>query len=134
MSALMAAGRRAGLLGRMPPETITAHVLNALGVRRSRETQDALATALHLGFGAAAGAIFEPARAALRLPVHPALQGAAFGTAVWAVSYLGWVPALGILPPPHRDRPGRPEVMLTAHWVYGALLGLLSARQAARRP
>jgi len=130
----MAAGRRAGLLGRMPPERITARLLNELGVKRSRQTQDAVATVMHLGFGAAAGALFEPLRAALRLPVPAPLQGAVFGTAVWAVSYMGWVPALGILPPPGRDRPGRPEVMLGAHWVYGVLLGLLSARQATRRP
>ena len=128
MSALMFAGRRSGLLGRMPPEKITAHALDRLGIARSRETQDVLASILHIGFGAGAGAAFEPLRRAARLPLPAAVQGAAFGTFVWAVSYAGWVPALGIMAPPDRDRPGRPAVMLAAHWVYGALLGLLLAK------
>lgn len=128
MSALMFAGRRTGLLGRMPPEKITSRALNALGVERSRREQDAAAAVLHVGFGAMAGALFAPALRALRLPLSPMLQGAAFGTLVWAVSYAGWIPALGIMPPPSRDRPRRPEVMLAAHWVYGGLLGWLCSR------
>ena len=128
MSALMAAGRAGGWLGRMPPEKITARGLDALHVRRSRKAQDAMATVLHVAFGAGAGALFEPLRRAARVPVPAPLLGAAFGTLVWGVSYAGWIPALGIMPPPTRDRPGRPAVMLAAHWVYGGLLGaLLSA-------
>ncbi|HEX6350532.1 MAG TPA: DUF6789 family protein [Candidatus Dormibacteraeota bacterium] len=126
MSALMLAGRRAGLLGRMPPEKITARLLDRLGIRRSREAQDLMATLLHLGFGAGAGAGFEVVRRRLRPPVPGLLQGLAFGTAVWTLSYGGWVPALGIMAPPQRDRPGRPAVMLAAHWVYGALLAFFS--------
>ena len=125
MSGLMAVGRATGWLGRMPPEKITARALDALHVSRSREGQDALATVLHLAFGAGAGALFEPLRRAARVPVPAPLLGAAFGTLVWGVSYAGWIPALGIMPPPRRDRPGRPAVMLAAHWVYGGLLGAL---------
>ncbi len=129
MSAFMLAARRAGWLGRMPPEKITARTLDRLHIRRSEQAQDWTATALHLAFGAAAGSLFEPARQIARLPIPAPIQGAAFGTGVWAVSYLGWAPALSVMPPPRRDRPGRPLVMLSAHWVYGALLGLLlSAR------
>jgi hypothetical protein len=125
MSAFMFLGRRAGLLGRMPPEKITSRLLGRAGLPRTRRQQDVAASALHLGFGAAAGALFSPLRA--RLPVNPILAGVAYGTAVWAVSYMGWVPGLGIMPPPSRDRPGRPETMLAAHWVYGALLGAAGA-------
>lgn len=125
MSGLMAIGRASGWLGRMPPEKITARALDALHVHRSARTQDALASLLHIGFGAAGGALFEPLRRAARVPVPAPLLGAAFGTLVWGVSYAGWVPALGIMPPPQRDRPGRPAVMLAAHWVYGGILGAL---------
>jgi hypothetical protein len=58
------------------------------------------------------------------------LAGAVFGSMVWAASYMGWVPALGIMPPAHRDRPDRPWSMLTAHWIYGATLGLRTAARA----
>ena len=50
---------------------------------------------------------------------------ALFGIAVWAVSYAGWVPKLGLMQPPSRDRPGRPTAMILAHLVYGATLGAL---------
>ena len=53
------------------------------------------------------------------------LVGAVYGLGVWAVSYKGWIPALGILPPPERDRPGRPVIMVAAHVVYGLVLGAL---------
>lgn len=128
MSVLMFAARRAGILGRMPPERITSHLLDHLHVRRRRETQDLLASVLHLGFGAAAGAVFGVARRRVPVPLPGLLQGLLYGTAVWTVSYVGWVPALGIMPPPPRDRPGRPETMLAAHWVYGGLLALLTDR------
>ena len=128
MSAVMFAARRAGLLGRMPPERITSHVLDRFRISRSRESQDLLAAILHIGFGGAAGAVFGVARRRVPVPGPGVLQGVVFGTAVWAVSYLGWVPALGIMPPPSRDRPGRPETMVAAHWLYGALLALLTDR------
>ncbi|HEX6547421.1 MAG TPA: DUF6789 family protein [Candidatus Dormibacteraeota bacterium] len=127
MSALMFAARRAGLLGRMPPERITARALNRLGISRTRTQQDMMASALHIGFGAGAGALFMPLAA--RAPVNRVLLGLLYGTAVWAVSYMGWVPALGIMAPPSKDRPGRPQTMLAAHWVYGALLGLGSVEK-----
>lgn len=124
MSLLMVGARRAGVMGAMPPEKITARFLNRLGVRRSRRQQDAAATVMHFAFGALGGALFGPSRG--RGPLPPVLRGVLFGSAVWFVSYQGWVPGLGIMPPPGRDRPGRPQAMLAAHWVYGAVLGLLA--------
>ena len=129
MSLLMLGARRAGLLGAMPPQKITARLLDRAGGSRSRETQDAAATALHFGFGGGAGALF--GATAARLPLPPVLTGIAFGAGVWFVSYSGWVPALGIMPPPERDRPGRPQTMLLAHLVYGGVLGALSRPRAS---
>lgn len=45
----------------------------------------------------------------------------------WLVNYGGWIPVLGILPPPHRDRTDRQATMIVAHLVYGAVLGALAA-------
>ena len=126
MSLLMVAARRAGLMGRMPPEKITARLLRSAGLPHGRRTQDAAATALHFGFGAGAGALFGATVRRSRLP--PVLAGSVFGAGVWLVSYMGWVPALGIMPPPQDDRPGRPQSMLLAHLVYGGVLGALSGR------
>lgn len=123
MSALMLVGKRLGLVGEMPPEKVTAKLLNEAGIHRSAKEQDAIATALHFGFGAGAGAAFAlmaPRPLAVRVPA-----GMAYGAAIWGVSYMGWVPAVGIMPAADRDRRDRQAVMLAAHLVFGAALGVL---------
>ena len=122
MSAAMFAARRAGLMGEMPPEKITAHALDKLGVDRDPATQDTMASALHMAFGAGAGALFGVVDDRLQPPGPGVLKGLAYGTAIWGLSYAGWVPALGIMARPEHDRPGRPQSMLAAHWVFGVAL------------
>jgi hypothetical protein len=115
----MAGAERLNLLGEPPPKKITRAGLHAAHAAASPAEVDVLAWASHFGFGAAAGATY----ALLVGDRRPSLaSGLLFGTAVWALSYAGWVPALDIMPAPSRDRPMRPEVMLAAHWVYGASL------------
>jgi hypothetical protein len=41
-------------------------------------------------------------------------------------------PALNLLPPAMRDRPGRPPVMIAAHLVYGVLTAVVTDRLLAR--
>jgi len=128
MSSLMFAARRAGMMGEMPPEKITARALGAAHLGGHRRLQDVLASGFHLAFGAAAGAIYGAAenRVATRLPAP--VRGLVFGSAIWGVSYAGWVPALGIMRMPASDRSGRPQAMLAAHWVYGLSLAAISSR------
>jgi hypothetical protein len=134
MSAVMLAAQRAGLLGEQPPERITAVLLQSVGVRaRGGVTQDTLAVALHVGFGTALGVPLGLLRRHLGQPRWAALVGVVYGGLVWAVSYKGWIPALHILPPPERDRPGRRVTMLVAHGVYGGLLGVVCAMAPARQ-
>ena len=86
-----------------------------------------LATLTHVGFGAAAGSVFgvvAPRRLIARIPL-----GMAYGTAIWGVSYMGWVPALGIMPQADRDRRDRQMVMLAGHIVYGTALALMVGRR-----
>ena len=133
MSVVMFAAKGAGLMGEMPPAKITARLLDRFGWRRrSAASQDGVASVAHLAFGAAGGAAFAALVRGLRVPGPPVLAGMMFGACVWLVSYQGWVPALAIMPPPRRDRPGRPESMLVAHLVYGAALGALVGRPARR--
>ncbi len=64
----------------------------------------------------------------------PALAGAGFGLAVWAGSYLGWLPAAGILRPATEHPPRRVALMIAAHLVWGASAGLaLGALSGAGR-
>ncbi len=137
MSASMFALQRLGVLGRMPPQIITDDALAAAGVRGKapRSAEKALGALAHFGFGAVAASVFELVRTGrarrrsfvARLVGAPAKApplalGVAYGGLVWTVSYLGWVPALGILPPAKDDRPGRPFAMILAHAVWGATL------------
>ncbi len=129
MSGAMAAAGTAGVMGRQPPELIADAALTAAGVPApSREAEVSVAAVAHLGFGMAMGALFALLQRRLQPRTPPVLNGIGFGLAVWAVSYRGWVPALGIMPPPERDRPGRPASMITAHVVYGAALGAIVGR------
>ena len=41
---------------------------------------------------------------------------------------VGVLPGLKVMPPPQRDNPGRPPVMILVHVVYGATLGWLVNR------
>lgn len=134
MSGFMLLARRAGLLDEQAPERITRlGARNATGAQPNGAELDVLTAVVHFATGAAAGAayasVLEPARPQA-LP--PALAGAAFGSAFWLVSYWGVLPALGLMPTPPRDQRLRPQVMLAAHWIFGGVLGLVSARLTAR--
>ena len=128
MSIPMLAAGRLGVMGTQPPQAIVQRTLgwtSRLPWRRGQT--DTLSSAAHIGFGAAAGIGFSLARQALPAANLPG-AGIVYALGVWASAYLGWVPALGILPRADRDRPGRPIVMIVAHVVYGAILGLLTRR------
>lgn len=116
----------------LEPDRITRRLANRLGLHRlagDREARLAVTTAAHFGYGAAAGALF-PALAGW-LPLPAVLAGAAYGLAVWAGSYLGLVPALGLLSPATRHPKQRNALMIAAHLVWGATVGLLvGARRA----
>ncbi|CAN5153402.1 hypothetical protein BH24ACT1_BH24ACT1_00280 [soil metagenome] len=132
MSAVMLVAGRTGAMGAQPPERVAENALGATGVDDTSEDEQNVAASLaHLAFGAGGGAAFALLYRRLDLPVPAVAQGAAFGLAVWAVSYQGWIPALGILPPADSDRPGRRRAMIAAHIVYGGVLGAAEARIAA---
>lgn len=129
MSAVMMGAKQFGLVGEMPPEKITARLLKRTPISPSEEHQDALATALHFGFGSAAGALFgvvAPKRLIARVPM-----GMGYGAAMWGVSYMGWIPAFGIMPHAARDRRDRQMTMLAGHLVYGTALAILVGRRAS---
>jgi hypothetical protein len=133
MSGAMLARQVTGKMGRLPPKLITDAAIDAAGGEDIPErTVNLLAVFVHFAFGAAAGSAYGLIRE--RMPVCDGIAGGvAFGTVVWLVSYGGWVPALGILPPPPKDRPGRPFSMLLSHWIYGSVLSALLRRNDRRR-
>ena len=100
----------------LPPRLITERWLD----KDAGENQTLAWTLLnHFAFGAFAGSLYT----ASRLDNHkPALSGPAYGIGVWAISYLGWVPAMGFMPPATRQPSERNAMMIAAHLVWGAAL------------
>lgn len=131
MSAAMAAAHRAGALGEPPPRKITRRAEAAVGVATDRRTLDALSWLGHYGYGAVMGALFGVLQRRLRAP--RLVAGVVWGLIVWAASYLGWLPAAGLHPAAHRDRPDRTATMVASHVVYGATLGWAGGRRRDRR-
>lgn len=122
MTAVIAAGRAAGWLGTPPPEEITANAAarGKVGDELSPPAFDVAWFAAHLGYGGLCGAVYSSLRS--HLPASDLAAGLAYGLAVWAVSYGGLVPALGLYPSPRRDLPSRIAVMIAAHAVFGVSL------------
>lgn len=129
MSALMLAAGRIGMLGRQPPQAIAERAVQRGGGEHPPAPADrALGVVLHLGFGLGAGGTY--ALLPRRLPSQ--VRGCAWGLAIYATSYQGWVPALGALPPASQDRRDRVAVMVLAHLVYGSVLARADEALRAR--
>jgi hypothetical protein len=135
----------------LPPEQITLRLAGGEGVLRhlkSKPLRLGASLALHFGFGGAAGALFALLGEHIPLPfalpplrvgdrrVAPVsiVRGIVFALGVWAASYLGWLPALGVLAPATRHPTGRNILMITAHIVWGACAGLLLDLFTRRAP
>lgn len=128
MSAFMLASRRFGVRGKLPPQKITEAAVRQVEPETKASSVKALSVINHFAFGMGAGALYAWGQGRLPINAPPVARGIGFGLLVWSASYFGWVPALGIMPPAHRDRPGRAEMMAAAHVVYGAVLGKLTVR------
>lgn len=113
----------------LPPSEIVSDVAEKAGAEEAAAGPDhtLLTTAAHFAYGAAAGGLY----AALphRISPFPALNGTLFGLAVWTGSYLGLLPALGILRPATEHPARRNALMIAAHIVWGSTLGVLVESQ-----
>jgi len=110
----------------LPPEHITARALAKTGVDADAAPgeHDSLSMVAHFAFGATAGSFYTPL--AQRLRPHPILGGVAYGLAVWAASYLGWLPAASLYRSALREPARRNLMIIGAHVVWGAVLGAVT--------
>lgn len=122
MSALMLTSERVGIMTGQPPRLIVDRFVPGL-----EEGAATVATVCFHGlYGAVAGALYAAVTPQGRVSAR---SGLAYGLLLWAAGYEGWVPAAGVLPPAHRDDRRRVITMISAHLVYGSVLG----RQLERR-
>ncbi len=131
MTAWLFVARRIPLLSRIPPREITGRIVEQAprGDEVGDRGRNGLTALAHLAFGSVAGSGYTLLSPLLPPRVPPALSGAAYASAVWAASYLGFLPALGLQPSPARQSRGRHASMLVAHWIYGGVVGTLAARR-----
>lgn len=107
----------------LPPRQITMAAAEAVDLENqlSEPEKQALTLAAHFGYGAGAGALY--GAVAPHIPFSPVANGIVYGLAVWTGSYLGWLPAAGILPPATEEPARRNALMIGAHVLWGAVLG-----------
>jgi hypothetical protein len=110
----------------LPPSAIVRNIARRAGLsnHEGRDEHWAMTWAAHFAYGAVAGAVYAPA--ARPIPLPAGLKGNVFGLAVWAVSYLGWLPAMQILPSATERPPRRAALMIAAHVVWGYSRALYS--------
>ncbi|MBX6311310.1 MAG: DUF1440 domain-containing protein [Isosphaeraceae bacterium] len=108
----------------LPPWEIVERVAEkAVGQEPVGETEHFWLTLVaHFAYGAAAGSVFGPVAQRLALP--RVLGGTAYGLVVWAGSYFGLLPALGIMRPATQHPMRRTALMIAAHLVWGSALGI----------
>lgn len=114
MSAYMLGGESREAIGTPPPGRIVARLRPGW----TAEQVSAAGTVLHLGIGASGGVLAVLLR---RFGPPSSLPAAVI---LWFVGYEVVAPALGVLPPAHRDG-DRARHLFRAHLVYGAALTLL---------
>jgi hypothetical protein len=117
----------------LPPRQVAEGMAEKAGVNEHLDEDDRVAAtwASHFAYGAACGALYG-ALSGERLDGHGALAGAGFGVAVWAGSYLGWLPAAGIISPATEHPARRNALMIAAHVVWGATTGVVLERLAGQ--
>lgn len=123
MSVPIFLAREFGVIGQAPPKEIARNAALETGTRQHMTHQEFSVGWLlaHLGYGAGSGLVFALVRRFL--PLNSPILGAVYGSILWAVSYLGVMPALGLYPLQQGAARRVVAVMLPAHWIYGAVAG-----------
>lgn len=119
-----------------------AYVVRRLEERRGRplpeRAHQRAARGAHWIYGIGWSTLFSAIAPRLKLTSlgRAIAAGAAFGTSVWAIGYLGWLPRAGLVAPARRQGLGHHAGVLAAHVGYGILAALpiyAANRTAARR-
>ncbi|MDT9599356.1 hypothetical protein [Sphingosinicella rhizophila] len=111
-----------------PREIVDSSAAGADLAMTSAAAKD-VATAAHFAYGAVMGALIAAAN-----PDPGKRTGTAAGLAIWIASYMGWIPAVGILEPATKHPPRRNALMISAHlvWGYSTAVALRELKLARR--
>jgi uncharacterized membrane protein YagU involved in acid resistance len=112
----------------LPPRQITSTATwkAGIGEHLDERGRSVLTVLAHFGYGAAAGALYAPL--SRRWRGLPGIHGILYGLVVWASSYLGLLPAFGLLSPATEHPARRNTLMIVAHVIWGGVLDLVLKR------
>lgn len=110
----------------LPPRNITMKIAKEAGIKNTMEEDEKFLLTMvnHFGYGAGAGALFYPISKHLHMP--KATSGMIFGLGVWAISYMGLLPVIRLYPIATKIPFRRNLLMIAAHVVWGASLGMIA--------
>lgn len=116
----------------LPPREVTQNTLRKMGYDQHLNEERRIEASLlaHFAYGAATGALYPLVR---RNVTHPLVFGGGYGVAIWGLSYLGWIPAVGLLEPATRQPAQRRRLMLCAHLIWGSSTVLIGERLMQQR-
>jgi hypothetical protein len=127
MSAVMLVGQRLGWMQKQPPEHVVEEALDRTSRDVDGKRAEMAGVLAHIAVGALGGTAYGQLRRSF--PSVPSIGFAvAFAIGMWALSYRGWMPAVGTLPAEQRGARAT-VVMIAAHVAYGAALGALADRR-----
>lgn len=108
----------------LPPEIIIKELAHRMHIRQHMDKKLILAATLisHFAYGATMGVLFSPIDK--KLPLPAAVKGILFGLFVWAASYLGLLPLIGMSESGQSEPVRRNLLMIGAHVVWGAATGM----------
>lgn len=102
----------------LPPREIIGAIAPA-----ARTTGEPATTLLaHFAYGAACGAALSAVTDKTSVKA-----GMAEGVAIWLASYMGWIPAAGLLRPANHHPQPRNSLMIGAHLIWGAAYAVAAA-------
>ena len=112
----------------LPPRLITEKIAEQVGIEDHIGEKEliGLTVVSHFGYGAVFGAVYCLFEQGIR--IHSSLKGALSGMALWMGSYLGWLPAIGILTPATQHPRRRNLLMIVAHVIWGVTLGEITRK------
>ena len=110
----------------LPPEQISDELEDRADVKKHMDKPQRVGAALvaHFGYGMSMGVIYT--FLLRRVPLPAALKGTVFALAVWAGSYLGWLPIAGFSASGTEQPLRRNILMIAAHVVWGSVTAVVA--------
>lgn len=109
----------------LPPHVITMNVAEDLDIKDELSPKEKVGITYlsHFAYGAVAALLYFPL--VKKLKINRESHGIAYGLLVWGISYLALLPSLELYKPIKKEPMKRTLLMVAAHVVWGASLGLM---------